>query len=202
MRHIFSDQKKLLDLLKDERPQMGFRSAIDRFLGSNPERGKHFKIGSQKFAYVSRDKKSVSFVPDLWYGELSKSLIHWRGCENWRAGLPLIVFVEISHKSGESSGEIRLNAEVGPVADDNLRKSIIDAIVRSAAVNNLARIRFQKGASDKGRLYSRFLHNSSTAIINVYDANEIERKFAELVSDFTIEFDMIASAITRFSNAP
>lgn len=200
MRHIFSDQKKLLDLLKDERPQTGFKSAIDRFLGSNPERGKHFKIGSQKFAYVSRDKKSISFVPDLWYGELSKSPIHWRGCENWRAGLPLIVFVEMSHKSGESPGEIRLDAEVGPVADHNLRKSVIDAIVLSAAAKNLTRIRFQKGASDKGRLYSRFLHNSSIALANVYDANEIERTFSALISDFTPEFDMVTSAISQFSN--
>lgn len=202
MRQGFPNSKNLLDLLKNERPEIGFNAAIGSLIGSNPERGKPIKIGGQKFAYVSRDKKSVSFLPDLWREELAKSRTAWRGCENWRAGLPLIVFVEIYHKNGESSGELKLNAEVGPVADDKLRKSLIEAIVRSTAANNLLRVRFQKGASDKGRLYSRFLRDGSIAIGNVYDANEIERKFATLVSGFTVEFDAVTRAISQFPDAP
>ena len=202
MRQAFPNSKNLLDLLKNERPEIGFKAAIDRFVGSNPEGEKTINISGLKFSYVSHDKKSVSFLPDPWCEELAKSSICWRGCENWRAGLPLIVFVEISHKNGENSGEVKLNAEVGPVADDKLRKSLIEAIARSTASNSLTRVRFQKGASDKGRLYSRFLRDSSIEIGNVYDANEVERKFATLVSDFSVEFDVVTNAIREFTSAP
>lgn len=198
MRHVFLEPKKLLDLLKKERPEPGFKPAVTNLFGQSPEHGKKIKIAGQELSYVDHDRKSASFLPVEWLIQLNELRTVWRGCENWRAGLPLIAFVEISKQNPDSSAELRINAEVGPVADIPLRKKIINTIENVASERNLVRIRFHPGASDKGRLYSRFLHGNSVLVSNLYDANETKEQIVDIIREFGGELNAISEAIPKF----
>lgn len=203
-RQFYRDQKKVLDLLRERAPNLGFEPAVHRLFGDKPERGKTVRIGNREFKYSSLAKNLVSFLPARWHEELDKTKDAWLGCENWWAGYPLIVWVEMRASDDGTTGSLKLNAEVGPVSNHKVRKGIIKAIKVAASAKGLERIQFPVGASDKGRLYSRFSQKNSTAVNDIRDTDEVERKFVQLIADFEPEFELVASVIPQFLsfNAP
>lgn len=174
-RQLVRDQKKMLDLIKRDRPESGFATAVFRLFGDRPKRGKTIRIGKHEFQYSSHEKSLVSFLPARWHEELDKTKEAWSGCENWWAGYPLIAWVEIRASDDGTTAHLKLHAEVGPVSDHKLRKGIIEAIRVAASAKGLERIQFPVGASDKVRLYSRFLRGNSIAVSDVRNADEIEK---------------------------
>jgi hypothetical protein len=202
-RQLFRDQKKVLDLIKRDRP-LGFATAVFRLFGDKPERGKTVRIGKHEFKYSSHEKSLVSFLPARWREELDKTKGAWSGCENWWAGYPLIAWIEIRASDDGTTAHLKLHAEVGPISDHKVRKGIIEAIRLAASANGLERIQFPVGASDKGRLYSRFLGENSIVVSDIRNADEIEKKFVELIAGFEPEFELVSSVIPKFTstNAP
>ncbi|UXT41641.1 hypothetical protein FY137_10770 [Agrobacterium tumefaciens] len=200
-RQLVRDQKKMLDLIKRDRPESGFATAVFRLFGDRPKRGKTIRIGKHEFQYSSHEKSLVSFLPARWHEELDKTKEAWSGCENWWAGYPLIAWVEIRASDDGTTAHLKLHAEVGPVSDHKLRKGIIEAIRVAASAKGLERIQFPVGASDKVRLYSRFLRGNSIAVSDVRNADEIEKKFVELVACFEPEIELVANTIPKFPSA-
>jgi hypothetical protein len=98
----------------------------------------------------------------------------------------------------DADGYLKLNAEIGPIANQKARKGIITAIKLASSARTLGRIRFQAGASDEGRLYSRFLRKNSVGLTDCYNTGEIERNLVKLVADFEPEFELVASIIPQF----
>ncbi|WP_323999994.1 hypothetical protein [Rhizobium mulingense] len=203
-RQFYRDQKKVLDLIRGHSPGSGFEFAVHRLFGDKPERGKTVRIGNREFIYSSLAKNLVSFLPAGWHEELDKTKGARLGCENWWAGYPLIAWVEIRAGDDGTTGHLKLNAEVGPISNHKVRKGIIEAIKVAASAKGLERIQFPTGASDKGRLYSRFLRKNSIAVNDIRSTDEMERRFAELIADFEPEFELVASVIPQFLsfNAP
>ncbi|NSX87680.1 hypothetical protein G6L86_18920 [Agrobacterium tumefaciens] len=203
-RQLFRDQKKVLDLIKRDRPDSGFATAVFRLFGDKPERGKTVRIGKHEFDYSSHEKSLVSFLPARWREELDKTKGAWSGCENWWAGYPLIAWVEIRAADDGTTAHLKLHAEVGPVSDHKVRQGIIEAIRMAASAKGMERIQFPVGASDKGRLYSRFLRENPITVSDIRNADEIEKKFVELIAGFEPEFELVSSVIPKFgrANAP
>lgn len=203
-RQLYRDQKKVLDLIREHSPGSGFEPAVRRLFGDKPERGKTVRIGNREFKYSSLAKNLVSFLPARWHEELDKTKDAWLGCENWWAGYPLIVWVEIRASDDGTTGHLTLNAEVGPISNHKFRKGIIEVIKVAASAKGLERIQFPAGASDKGRLYSRFLRKNKIAVNDIRSTDEMERRFAELVVGFGPEFELVARVIPQFLsfNAP
>ncbi|XOK10750.1 hypothetical protein ACI6PO_10550 [Agrobacterium tumefaciens] len=197
-RQLFRDQKKMLDLIKRDRPESGFATAVFRLFGDRPKRGKTVRIGKHEFQYSSHEKSLVSFLPARWHEELDKTKGAWSGCENWWAGYPLIGWVEMRASDDGTTAHLKLHAEVGPVSDHKFRKGIIEAIRVTASEKGLERIQFPVGASDKGRLYSRFLRENSIAISDSRNADEIAKRFTELIASFEPEFELVSSVIPKF----
>lgn len=196
-RQFFRDNKKALDLIAERKSVSGFALAFRRLLGDNPQREKPFRISNYEYLYSRIDKNRVSFLPAPWAEELDKTKVVWRGCENWWSGYPFIALVELRLSDDGTTGHLKLNAEVGPISNHKVRKGIIAAINAAASAKNLERIRFPAGASDKGRLYSRFLHKNSIAVNDIRDADEMERKLVELIADFEPEFEAITGIIPQ-----
>lgn len=203
-RQLFRDQKKVLDLIKRDRPGSGFATAVFRLFGDKLERGKTVRFSKHEFKYSSHEKSLVSFLPARWHEELDKTKGTWSGCENWWAGYPLIAWVEIRAADDGTTAHLKLHAEVGPVSDHKVRQGIIEAIRMAASAQGMERIQFPVGASDKGRLYSRFLRDNSIAVSDIRSADEIEKKFVELIAGFEPEFKLVSSVIPKFpsANAP
>ena len=197
-RQLFRDQKKVLDLIRGQSPGTGFEPAVHRLFGDKPRSGKVVRIGNRKFRYWNLAKTVVSFLPVSWHEELEKTRGAWSGCENWWAGYPFIAFVEIKAGDDGTTASLTLNAEVGPISNHRARKGIIEAIKAAALAKGLERIQFPAGASDKGRLYSRFLRKNSVVVNDRRDADEVERKLAEIIADFAPEFELVASVLPQF----
>lgn len=197
---LYRDQKKTLDFIRKDTPDSGFELAVRRLFGDNPERGKTVRIGNREYVYSNPKKNLVSFLPARWHEELEKTKGAWSGCENWWAGYPLIVWVEMQAGDDGATGYLKLNSEVGPISNYEIRKGLIRAIKVAASADGSERIEFPIGAMDKGRLYSRFLRNNSIVVNDIYNADETERRFVELVSGFEPEFELIANVIPQSLN--
>ncbi|MBZ7927533.1 hypothetical protein LAC79_38010 (plasmid) [Ensifer adhaerens] len=197
-RAFYRDHKKVLGLIKEDNAGSGFEPAVHRLFGNNPAREKLVRIGNSEFMFSGLTRSQVSFLPARWRQEFDKTRSTWRGCENWWAGYPLISLVELRAGDLDAKGYLRLNAEVGPVSNHRVRAGIIEAISTAASAKGLKRIQFLPGASDKGRLYSRFLRRNSIALSDISDPGEIERKFVELINGFDAEFELVAGAIAQF----
>ncbi|WP_457588361.1 hypothetical protein [Ensifer canadensis] len=187
----------VLDLVREHGADSGFELAVHRLFGDNAERETTIRIGSSSFVYFQLAKSHVSFLPTKWQQALNKTQGKWRGCENWWAGYPLIVWAELRTGDNGITGHFRLNAEVGPIADHKFRKTMIDAIKTVASGKGLDRIEFPAGASDKGRLYSRFLRKNTIALNDIRDTDEMSKKLAELIAEFEPEFELVASVIAQ-----
>lgn len=199
IRQLYRDQKKTLDLIRQEGPISGFEPTVRRLFGDKPNRGKTVRIGNREFKYAGNAKNLVSFLPARWADELAAREGTWPGCGNWWAGYPLIAMVEMRVNDDGRTGFLRLNAEVGPISDHKARKGIIEAIQMAATAEGLERIQFPAGASDKGRLYSRFLRESSISLSDIRDVNDVEKKFAGLVRSFEPEFELVTSVVPLFA---
>lgn len=195
IRRLYRDQKKTLDLIRQEGPVSGFEPTVRRLFGDKPERGKTVRIGNREFKYAGNAKNLVSFLPARWAEELAARKSTWLGCENWWAGYPLIVVMEMRVGADGVAGALRLNAEVGPVSDHDVRKGIVEAIRSAAAAKGVERIQFQADAFGERRLYSRFLRGNSIALNDTRDVNELERKFVELIVSFEPEFELVRSVV-------
>lgn len=194
-RQLFNEHKKKLDLLKGNRPPNGLKLAISRIFGDRPEAGKIVRIGRTDVSYSGGKGDVISFLPVRWLNVFNKVDYMWRGCENWWAGYPLIILLEFRTNTADTTGHVNIIAEVGPVSDHRHRKKLIKEIKLAALERSLIRISFSEGASDKGRLYSRFLSDNSCLVTNASSADEIEDRIFALVSSFEGEFEVIERAL-------
>ncbi|WP_150130006.1 hypothetical protein [Sinorhizobium sp. RAC02] len=197
-RQLYRDHKQVLDLLTERNSGSGFGRAVQRLFGDNPPRGKLVRIGNGTFIHSGLEKSLVSFLPAQWHEELYKTKDAWPGCDNWWAGYAFIAWVEIRARDDGTTGFLKLNAEVGPISNPDVRKGIIEAIKLAALAKELERIHFPAGTADEGRLYSRFLRKNSVAVNDIHNTAEVESKFVQLVADFAPEFELVASVIPHF----
>lgn len=196
-RQLYRDHKKVLDLVREQGSGPSFELAVHRLFGDNAQRDSTVRIGSRDFVYFQLTQSHVSFLPAEWQRALNQTPGKWRGCKNWWAGYPLIVWAELRTGDDGVTGHLKLNAEVGPIADHKVRKTMIDAIKAAASGKDLVRIEFPAGASDKGRLYSRFLRKNTIDLNDIRDADEMSKALAELLGGFEPEFDLVATVLAR-----
>lgn len=194
-RQLYRTHKQRLDLIKEHSSGSGFELAVQRLFGTNPERARALRVGSREFKFSSYAKNVVRFLPTQWQEELDRTQGTWRGCENWWARYPLIAWLEMRTGDDGITGWLKLNAEVGPISNHTIRKSMIEAIQAAASSRGLDRIQFPAYASEKGRLYSRFLQKNSVDVNDIRDADELERKLRSIIAGFEPEFELIASVL-------
>jgi len=197
-RQLYRDHKKALDFIIEHGSGSDFALAAHRLFGENPEPGEIVTINRREFIYTGLAKSLVSFLPACWREELNRVSESWFGCENWWAGYPFITWIEIRADEDGRKGHLKLNAEVGPLSSHKVRKGIIEAIKAGAAERGLTRIQFQAGASDEGRLYSRFLRKNTVPVNDIYDTDELERRMVQLLAEFEAEFELIGHVIPQF----
>jgi hypothetical protein len=195
MQQFLRDNKSVIDLIGNKGTSDAFKVAIEQLFGPEKQRKQVTKIGNLEIVFCNSNSNRVALLPSGWRDALVQAQSDWPGCENWWAGLPLVVWIDM-HKSLESNaGYLRLNAEVGPVADHDVRRGIIERIQSAAITAKSRRIRFSAGAMEEGCRYSRFIHKGSVRVSDVTSADNIELNFKKLIADFRIEFELVASAL-------
>jgi len=200
-RQLYQSNRHRLDLLAGDKAETAVQLPVDRLFGTKPDWSRSVRLGKGDVRYSRHTKDTVSFLPVRWQDELDRGGSLWSGCENWWAGYPLIAWVSIKAADDGVAGHLKFNAEVGPVSDHKVRKGLIKALTAGACAEGAERIRFPAGATDRGRLYSRFLHASAIDLADIRDTNEVERKLVHLVAAFEPEIELVARAIRQFLDA-
>lgn len=205
-RELYLEHKKVIDFVVEHGASTDFAFAA-RALFNDPTEGLELKtIGERDFYYNDMSNSIISFLPESWadaFDGESEEGFEWPGCEDWWAEYPMIAWLEIKQDSGKNAdgkkGQLRLNAEVGRLAEWSARKDAIERVKAAAIANKMSKtIKFQSGAENEGKKYSKFLKQNSLVVKDVHDSEEIEKAMRTLLKKFQPEFDAIGEALKGF----
>ncbi len=197
-RQIYRDHRRVLDFIFDNGSYSDFELALETLFGTDIKPKSIVKCGKRELVFSGSDYQAFSFLPKTWFDAFGGTTRKWPGCETWWAGFPLIMWVQLTTASENTSGQIRLYAAVGPLSDYAFRKSLISEITEAAKRINTAKIAFQRGATEEGRKSSRFLKKNSLPIDDIQSYEEISNAIQRLISGFSAEMDIISEILPQF----
>lgn len=197
-RELYVRHKKVIDFIVEYGSSTDFVLALESIFGSNNKFGEIIKIETGQYVYFSHTSYRYAFLPLSWHEALGFGKLKWKGCENWWAGDPLICWFELAGSKKAGQGQLRLHAEVGPLEDFDFRTDLIRRIQDAAETNNLKDVRFQEGALQEGRKFSRFLKNNTIHLDDIQNAESIANAARKLLDRFSSYFEKISAILTQF----
>lgn len=197
-RELYRDHKKVLDFIVENGKSTDFALAAESIFGENIEYLDVCAVDGAEFAYSSSDSSSVSFLPLEWFNAFGGHEHYWHGCEDWWAGFPLITWIQLTVGADGMNGQVRLYGEVGPLADHAFRTDLIKAIQGCSEGDRQLRIKFQRGATDEGKRYSRFFKKNAFPVDDVHDHDKIAIVIQKALKSFKPEFQAIAAVLPPF----
>lgn len=197
-RQLYRDHRRVLDFVVEHGKSTDFVIACEAIFGEEPDYGDVIDIGKQSFVFNHSDANAFSFLPKSWFDALGEDEYYWHGCENWWAGFPLIMWVQLTGDGDGGGGQVRLYAEVGPLSDHVFRGELIEAIKETARKNGLKRIGFQRGAADEGKKYSKFFKKNFFPVDDVHDHDQIANAIKKALKSFQPEIEAVAAVLPGF----
>ncbi len=197
-RQLYRTHQKALEFVMEHGAATDFIIAAEEVFGEVWESGNIIQASGGDYVYSHHTSNIFSFLPKRWTEALGGGNHSWEGCQNWWAGYPLICWFRLFESGDGGKGYLRLFAEVGPIAKPEVRRRLIDDIKSISSEASLKNIRFQQGASDAGKKYSKFLKNNNVDIQDVHDADEIAKAIRALLARFGPYFDAISEFLPNF----
>ncbi|MGY6696700.1 MAG: PDDEXK-like family protein [Roseinatronobacter sp.] len=197
-RELYRDHKKVLDFIVENGKSTDFALAAEAVFGQGAVYPDVCTVDGAKFVYSNADSGAVSFLPVSWFNAFGGDEYYWHGCEEWWAGFPLITWIQLTSGADGTSGQIRLYGEVGPLADHAFRTELIGAIQSCSETEKQLRIKFQRGATDEGRRYSRFFKKNAFPVDDIHDHDKIAIVVQKALKSFRPEFEAIAKVLPPF----
>ena len=197
-RQLYRDHKRVLDFIVEHGKSTDFNLACENIFGEGLEYLDDMMVGKQEFVFSGSDANAISFLPKGWYEAFGEDEHHWHGCENWWAGYPLIMWIQLTTDASGGSGQIRLYAEVGPLTEYEFRKRLIEIIQVLAKEKEFKRIKFQRGAADEGKRYSKFLKQNFFPVDDIHDHEKIAAAIQKSLKSFRTEIDAISEVLPQF----
>jgi len=197
-RRLYREHSKVLKFVMEYGETTNFEYAISSLVGDDPDYGRPVQISDQHFHFDWVSQDQASFLPASWYQGFGGQSYHWDGCDNWWLGYPLIAWFHLLQHNEGTTGQVRLYAEVGPLSNYEFRSGLIRAIESVAEDAGSARIKFQRGAADEGKKYSKFLKDNTHHVQDIQDADEIALAVKNLLARFADEFEMIGKILPPF----
>lgn len=198
-RQLYRENKKVLDFIMKHGAGSDFSIVAEDVFGANLEYLEKVEIEGQSFRFNFSSPKYVSFLPESWYQALGKDEFSWKGCENWWAGYPLIMWLQLWPGSEGTSGLLGLYAEVGPLTKYEFRRDLIHAIQDAGEELPKNRIKFQRAAADEGKRYSKFFKQNFLDIKDVQDSEEIAAGMKKLLKRFEPEIEAVGAVLPQFA---
>jgi hypothetical protein len=196
-RDLYRQHKKVLEFIWEYGATTDFSAAVGKLCGEDWDTRTPFKVGSGDYVCSGINHYQWSFLPAQWVETMGGWGAAWPGCEGWWARFPLICWLQLDNMAEGTKGKLRLIAEVGPLADSQQRSKLIELIKSVAETKGQKDIRFQAGAAEEGKKFSKFLRNNTLDIDNTQDAKEILDAMIKLIDRFEPCFDAIGEALRR-----
>lgn len=197
-RQLYREHRKVLEFVQTHGAGSDFALAARNLFGENTDYLDQISIDGRDYIFNALSNSNVSFLPLNWYKALGEDAMEWPGCEDWWAGYPLIVWLDMWNNPQRNGGGLKLHVEVGPLTDHEFRKALIESIQSIAQEKKLVNIRFQNGAADKAKKYSKFFRNNSANVEDVQNVEKIEDQMKSLLVKFQPEFDAVGSILAQF----
>lgn len=195
---LYRSHKKVLDFVMEHGAATDFKIAAETLFGANTGPGTKVEVDGRDYLFGWANSRNCAFLPWRWYEAFGGQQHIWPGCESYWMGYPLICWMELIDGNDGSKGYLRLFAEVGPLSPFAARKYLIEKIQKEASENKKDLIKFQSGASDEGRRYSRFLRDNSVDIHDIYDSERIAKGMSDLLGRFSESFEAIEGVLASF----
>ena len=192
---LYRDNRRALDFIMEHGKATDFSFACDSVFGEDRKYPQKIEIDETSFVFHKSDARGASFLPQTWFEALGSGNLRWRGCESWWAGFPLVMWVRLSPHAERSGGRVWLYAEVGPLENHNFRSELIEAI---SNVKGSKKIKFQRGAGDAGKKFSKFFNKNSFPIKDVHDHEEISSAIKKAIYSFQSEIEAVAKVLPGF----
>lgn len=198
-RQLYRENKKVLDFIMEHGAGSDFSIAAEDVFGEGLDYLAKIEIDGQIFRFNHVDQKQVSFLPEGWYEALGEDQFDWKGCENWWAGYPLTMWLQLWPGSDGTSGLLGIYAEVGPLTEYEFRRDLIHSIQHAGDSLPKSRIKFQRAAADEGKRYSKFFKQNFLDIKDVQDGEEIAAGMKKLLKRFQVEIDAVTNVLPQFA---
>lgn len=196
-KQLYRDHKRVLDFVFEFGATTDFALATQSIFGEAIARHGEVEIDGEKFVFDRLRNNQVGFLPIDWYTPFQGADVVCAGCENWWAGVPLVLWVQFQ-ESPKGGGKLTLVAEVGPMLNHSNRSQLIELIRTQASTDKTLKMRFQNGAEAEGKKYSRFFRSNTVDVKDVNDPDEISREMLRLLKKFRGEFRAVAEIIPQF----
>lgn len=198
-RQLYRSHRKVLEFIMEYGAATDFVLAVDAAFGENLKYGEPFELEKHTFMYSDHNHHLASFLPWSWVEDIDDDL-SWEGCETWWAGYPLICWVQLSEDVDSGTGRLSIYAEVGPLSNHEFRKGLIERISEMARQDGTKLVGFQKGSTEPGKRYSKFLKNNSVQISDPQSIDELEKAIQTLFRRFNPVFDLLAPVLKEFEH--
>tara|TARA_R110000751_G_scaffold20658_7_gene60255 strand:- start:353 stop:1663 length:1311 start_codon:yes stop_codon:yes gene_type:complete len=193
-RDLYRTHRKALDFIWEHGEDTDFSIAVEAIFGENPEGGALIDVEGHELIFTWSNTETVCFFPRAWSDALGGVESRWEGCEDYWSGYPLACWMSLE-VADEGGGRLRLFAEVGPVKDRVVRIGIIESI----AAAKLAKVGFQRTATNPAKRFSKFLKSNIVEINDAQDSEEIERAMRTLLKRFRPVFEDVAEILPQFA---
>ncbi|MEP3072776.1 PD-(D/E)XK nuclease family protein [Maricaulis sp.] len=197
-RQLYQDHRRALDFVFEYGKATEFLVAVEGLFGHGLAYLDDFAVDKVDFVFGHANAQTASFLPFSWYEALGEDEFLWHGCENWWAGYPLNMWIQLTEDSDGRRGQIRLYSEVGPLTDHAFRRALIETIAEAAGDAGSERIKFQRGAAEEGKKYSKFLKKNIFPVDDIHDPDKISGAIRKALKSFKPEIDIIANVLPQF----
>lgn len=199
-KQLYREHRKVLAFIMEHGSASVLSVAVESLFGSKLEYLSKVEVDGRAYRFNRSSGQFISLLPESWYLALGEDDYDWKGCENWWAGYPVVVWCQLWANADGKTGNLGLYAEVGPLSEYEFRRDLIAAIQNAGKEDAKSRIRFSKAASEEGKRFSRFLKENVTKIEDVQDAEEVAEAIRKLLKKFQPEFEAVGAVLADFKH--
>ncbi|MFZ5668291.1 MAG: PD-(D/E)XK nuclease family protein [Pseudomonadota bacterium] len=199
-KQLYREHRKVLAFIIEHGSASVLSVAVENLFGSDLDYLSKVEVDGQMYRFNRSSGQFISLLPESWYLALGEDEYYWKGCENWWAGYPVVVWCQLWANADGKTGNLGLYAEVGPLTEYEFRRDLIAAIRDAGKQDPKSRIRFSKAASEEGKRFSRFLKENVMKIEDVQDAEEVAETIRKLLKKFQPEFEAVGAVLADFKH--
>ena len=192
---LYRAHKKAIDFIVEHGASSDFALAVQSVFDENSSLA---NVGEHEFRQWELKTDRMMCIPQAWEKEMSLMPEPWRGCDNWGDGYPLTVWFRLDKMQDGVKGKLRMMGEVGPIADFEIRRELVQRIDAIGKSDSKMRIKFSKTASVEGTKYSRFFQGNVLEVSDTGDSEKIADAMRKLMTKFSGEISAIALTLPGF----
>lgn len=192
---LYRAHKKAIDFIVEHGASSDFAMAVQSVFDEASDLA---TVGNHEFRKWELKTDRIVCVPQAWEKEMSRVSRSWRGCENWGDGYPLTIWFRLDKMQDGVKGKLRMVGEVGPIADFQARRELVELIEAIGKSDPKMGISFSKTAAIEGTKYSRFFKGNVLEVSDTGDSEKIAEAMRKLMTKFGSEISAIANILPSF----